>query len=154
MALVNTTIFSSDDDDTALQQYLNLIESENILMVILGDSESMFKKGEGGELDTGAVWLASRLTSASPGGFKRWVLWMKDHKVLKDKLEPILDESGHIKADTPYEEIKAFCLTKTKRKAVSRVHKNSALDPITILELYSEAELKSLEETNNQQDNS
>jgi hypothetical protein len=151
MALVNTTIFSKDDDDaTALQQYSDLIKSENILMVILGDSESLFKKGEGEELDTGVVWLAGQLTGASPNGFKRWVLWMKDHIVLKDKLEAILDASGHIKADTPYEEIKAFCLTKTTRKAVSRVHKNSVLDPITILELYLEAESESPEETNPQ----
>ncbi len=149
MALPNTTIFPLDNSAADLAEYSKLIDSDKILMVILGDSEALFKKGEGTALDTGAVWLASQLTNASPGGFKRWVLWIKDHTTLKEKLEPILDASGHIKTHTPYEEIKAFCLTKKPRKAPSRIHEIAILDPITILELYLEAESSKTEATNN-----
>ena len=103
-------------------------------MVILGNSTTI-KEG---------VNKADLRADSSPGGFTRWVMWVADHVALKDKLEAILDEANIILDSTPYEEIKAFCLTQSPRKANSRVHKNGALDNVRILQLFTEAESESL----------
>jgi hypothetical protein len=71
-------------------------------------------------------------------------MWVKNHVVLKDKLEPFLITAKVIQDDTPYEEIKCFCLTLGPREANSRIHKNGVMDFIRLEHLYVEAESQSL----------
>ncbi len=142
MALVNTTVIPLDKktlteeqyQNLVKQQYQDLIDSDKIIMVILGNSDTIIK----------AVDKADLRADSSPGGFTRWVMWVGNHMVLKDKLEVILNTSGIIQDGTPYEEIKAFCLTQSPRKANTRVHKNGTLDNVQILQLFTEAEAQSL----------
>ena len=141
MALLNTTIIPPDKDlvpdqkDVTPQKHLSdLIDGDNILMVILGKSVSCVD---------GANYAAG-VSNASNDEFIRRVLWIKDHVILKDKLKVFLKE--YIEKGIPYEEIKAFCLTRSTRKAKSIVEnknkKNMRLGFAGVLLLYNEAEQK------------
>ena len=134
MSLLKTTVIPLDNDTLAKEQYDDLIQSDKIIMVVLGNSETIIK----------GVELADELADTSPTGENRWVMWVKDHIVLKDKLELILVENNIIIPDTPYEEIKAFCLTRPDRKVLSRVHKNGQMDFVRLEFLFIEAEAASI----------
>ena len=142
MPLVNTTIIPIKDDtltedeykELILKLYNDLFTSEKIILVVLGVSEAIEK----------GVELADELADTSPTNEKRWVMWVKDPAVLKEQLEPILLAANIILDDTPYEEIKAFCLTKPDRKALSRVHKNGEMDFVRLEALFVEAEKASV----------
>ncbi len=66
-------------------------------------------------------------------------MWVGNHIVLKDELVSILHATSIILDDTPYEEIKAFCLTKKPRQANTRIHLNGALSPFRLTKIYREA---------------
>ncbi|MDO7173832.1 hypothetical protein [Mariniflexile sp. AS56] len=134
MPLLKTTEIPLNDDVLAQQMYQELTQSDKILMVILGDSESI-KKG---------VNLADELTDTSPTNENRWVMWIKNHTVLKPQLQSILIEAQIIQDGTPYEEIKTFCLTRPNRKALSRIHKNGEMDFTRLESLFVEAEKASI----------
>ena len=134
MALLYTTEIPLDDLSKAEQLYQQLHDENCILMVVLGNTEATVK----------GVQTADDLASTSPGGFKRKIMWIKNHVVLKDKLEPFLITAKVIQDDTPYEEIKCFCLTLGPRKANSRIHKNGVMDFIRLEHLYVESESQSL----------
>lgn len=130
MPLLKSTEIPLNDNELALEKYIELIESDKIIMVVLGNSISI----------QDGVELADELAETSPTGEKRWVMWVKNHEVLKEKLEPILTEANIIEDDTPYQKIKAFCLTRPDRKALSRIHKNGAMDFVGLEGLFVEAE--------------
>ena len=134
MDLKRTTLIPLDDSTLALEQYNQLISSDKIIMVVLGISDAIEE----------GVALADELTETSPTNENRWVMWVKNHTVLKTKLEPILRAANIIGDDTPYEEIKAFCLTRPGRKAQSRVHKNGEMDFVRLESLFVEAETASV----------
>ncbi len=134
MALQKTTEIPLNDKELALKEYAELIESDKIIMVVLGNSASI----------QAGVDLADELADTSPTGEKRWVMWVKNYEVLKEKLKPVLKKAKIIEDDTPYEDIKAFCLTRPERKALSRVHKNGAMDFVRLEGLFVEAERGSI----------
>ncbi len=129
MALDNTTIIDLSNAQTASQQYNDLINTQKIIMVILGDSPSV----------SAGIKLADNLARQITTNESLWVMAIGNHAMLKAELEQILDAAGIIEDDTPYSEIKAFCLTKTPRKANSRIHLNGSLDPLRLTRLYREA---------------
>lgn len=134
MALQHTTEIPLDDLPKAQALYQGLKNQKCILMIVLGDSKAT----------QDGVQIADNLAPTSPGGFTRKVMWVKNHTVLKEELEPYLHAAEIIKDDTPYEEIKCFCLTLSPRKAQSRIHKNGVMDYIRVEQLYIEAESQSL----------
>lgn len=136
MALLNTTIINIQDEAVAKQQYDNLNTQKCILMVVLGDSENI---AEG-------VSLADELADTSPGGFTRKVMWVKDFVTLRSELEPYLTAASIIEDDTPYEEIKVFCLSLKPRRANSRIHKNGQMTFVKLEKLYVEAESQSIDQ--------
>ena len=129
MALQNTTTIDLTNPTAALNQYNDLMATDKIVMVILGDSPSV----------TAGIQLADNLARQITTNETLWVMAVGNHTVLKAQLEQILHEANIIQDDTPYEEIKAFCLTKAPRKANSRIHLNGSLDPIRLTQLYREA---------------
>ena len=129
MPLHRTTIIPLDNNADAARKYQELIDSDKIIMVVLGTTEA---------IDRG-VSLADKLARQIATNEELWVLWIKDHIVLKNKLVVILKSAGIIQNDTPYEEIKAFCLSKNPRKATSRIHKNGAMTPFRLTLLFREA---------------
>ncbi len=133
MSLVNTIIIPLDDPVTAAQEYSAALHSQKVLLIILGDSDSI----------QSGIELADELADTSPLGIPRGVLWVANHITLKDEIAPILEAAGIIQHDTPYEEIKAFCLTTPDREANSRVHKNGVLDFVRLEHLFVEAEANS-----------
>lgn len=134
MNLKKTTVIPLDDNTLALEQYDKLITSDKIIMVVLGTSDALEE----------GVALADILAGTSPTNENRWVMWVKNHTVLKAELELILIAANIIQDDTPYEEIKAFCLTRPGRKALSRVHKNGEMDFVRVESLFVEAETASV----------
>lgn len=129
MALENTTTIDTNDAAKALQAYQDLMATTKIVMVILGDSPSV----EAG------IKLADKLARQITTNETLWVMAVGNHTTLKAQLEPILNAASIIQDDTPYEEIKAFCLTKAPRKANSRIHLNGSMDPLRLTQLYREA---------------
>lgn len=129
MALQNTTTIDLTNPTTALNQYNDLMATDKIVMVILGDSPSV----------AAGIQLADNLARQITTNETLWVMAVGNHTVLKTQLEQILNEANIIQDDTPYEEIKAFCLSKAPRKADSRIHLNGSLDPIRLTQLYREA---------------
>ncbi len=134
MPLLKTTVISSDDNALALEQYNALIQSDKIIMVVLGNSETIIE----------GVELADELADTSPTDENRWLMWVKNHIMLKDKLEPILKESEIVRQGMSYEEVKVFCLTRPERKVLSRVHKNGQMDFARLEFLFIEAEEASI----------
>lgn len=134
MPLLNTTEIPLNDKATALNLYKTLFKSKMILMLVLGNSTSV---------QTG-VELADELADTSPTGEKRHVVWIKNHEVLKGELESILKKANIIVDETPYQEIKAFCLSHPKREALSRIHKNGSMDFVRLESLFVEAEKASI----------
>jgi hypothetical protein len=129
MPLQNTTAIPLSDANSAEQQFQQLIQSEKILMVILGDSDA---------IQEGLI-LADKLARQITTNETLWVLYIGDHIALNNKLKPILETAGIIQDGTPYEDIKAFCLTKNPRKANTRIHLNGSLSPFRLTKLYREA---------------
>lgn len=134
MPLLKTTIIPLDDSARALEQYDELLQSDKIIMVVLGNTETI---AEG-------VALADELADTSPTNENRWVMWVQNHVILRDELEHILEENNVITPDTPYEEVKAFCLTRSERNVLSRIHKNGEMDFVRLELLYVEAEEASI----------
>lgn len=130
MAFLKTTEITMDNNDIALDEYTALIDSDKIIMVILGNSDSI-KEG---------VDLADELAETSPTDENRWVMWIKNHVVLKQQLETILTQANILEDDTPYEEIKTFCMTHPEHNVLSRVHKNGEMDFSRLEDLFVEAE--------------
>ena len=129
MALQRTTVIPLNDPAGAKTQYDDLLASAKIVMVILGDSPSV----------TPGVELADKRARQITTNEELWVMYVGDHSTLKADLEPFLQDAGAIQDDTPYEEIKAFCLSRAPRKAQSRVHKNGSLTVLRIDLLFREA---------------
>ena len=129
MPLSQTTIIPLDNNADAEQQYIKLINSNKIIMVVLGSTDAIQR----------GVTLADKLARQITTNEELWVLWIGNHSVLKNKLEVILKSAGIIQNETPYEEIKAFCLSKNPRKATSRIHKNGAMSPFKLTLLFREA---------------
>ena len=129
MALLNTTEIPLDDNVRALDKYTELIESDKIIMIILGDSDTIQK----------GLILADKLARQISTNQNLWVMWVGNHIVLKNKLISILQAASTILDNTTYKEIKAFCLTKKPRQANTRIHLNGALSPFRLTKLYREA---------------
>ncbi len=129
MPLNQTTIISLDNNIDAEQQYIKLANSNKIIMVVLGDTDAIQQ----------GVILADKLARQITTNEELWVLWIGNHSVLKNKFEVILKSAGIIQNKTPYEEIKAFCLSKNPRKAASRIHKNGTMSPFRLTLLFREA---------------
>ena len=73
-------IINLQDQAEAEQQYQALHDENAILMVVLGNSDAI----------AAGVQTADNLAPTSPGGFTRKVMWVQNHTMLKDKLEPFL----------------------------------------------------------------
>lgn len=129
MSLQNTTEIPLNDDALALRMYQQLIDSDKIIMVILGDSSSIQK----------GLILADKLTRQITTNETLVVMWIGNHTTLKNELEPILKTADIIQVDTPYKEIKAFCFTKYPRKVNTRIHLNGSLSPFRLTKLFREA---------------
>lgn len=138
MALQRTTTINLTDSSAAKTQYDDLMASSKIVMVILGDSPSV----------NDGVILADKRARQLTTNEKLWVMYVGNHTTLKAELAPFLHDASIIRGDTPYEEIKAFCLSRAPRKAESRVHINGALKTFKIDLLFREAISNSPLDTN------
>ncbi len=131
MALENTTTINLIDPIKALAQYKDLLitNTDKIVMVILGDSPGV----------PAGVILADKLARQITTNENLWVMEVGNHTMLKTELEQILNTAGIIQDETPYDEIKAFCLTKGARLANSRIHLQGSLSPARLTHLFREA---------------
>lgn len=86
------------------------------IMIILGNTDTIFKS-------MNKANARARDKYGNPG-FERWVIWIKDHDLLKEHVQPLLLNSADPKASRPFEIIKCFCLSpKTHQAAGVILHK-------------------------------
>lgn len=135
--LRRTTIIDLNDTAKAESQFNQLDGSNKIVMVILGDSPSI----------NPGVELADRKAWQMETNETLWVMYVGNHTTLKAQLEPFLTAANALDADTPYEEIKAFCLSRAPRKAQTRVHMQGRLTAFKVENMFDEAILNSPEDS-------
>ena len=79
-------------------------------------------------------------------GTERWVLWVKDHSIIKSTVELILAESKAKRSERKFETMKCFCLSPVSHKIEGIILKNAVLDYESLERSFSLAE--KLDDTN------
>lgn len=131
MTLKRTTIIP-DDPKKAKAIYDDQISKANrTIMVIIGDTETVKK----------AIPVADREAQKKPfDNAERWVLWAKDHLIVKDTLELILADSKAERSDRDFDQFKCFCLSPVTHKVDGIILKKGRLSSPRIRLSFSKAE--------------
>lgn len=118
MALTRTTTLPVEDP-IAAEQLLNadLAKANTTIMFIIGDSDAVNE-----DISRADFWANEVLID-----FERWVVWVKDRDLLKDKISELLQNSDDPDPDKDYNDVKCFCLSPVNRKATGVIHKNVEL---------------------------
>ena len=75
----------------------------------------------------------------------RWVLWVKDHDIVRSTLALILAESKAERSNREFDEIKCFCLSPKRHDVEGIILKNGTLDYVSLRLSFLKAERHDLE---------
>ena len=139
MNLKRTTLIPVDDSALAKTIFNAFIEKEMmILMIIIGDTKSV----------RDAVPKADNLADLSYFKMERWVLWIRDGKVLETTLKKHLKVSTEENADADFEDIKCFCFSPIADEVAGIILKNGKLTYASLQQSFFRAQSHDISITN------
>jgi hypothetical protein len=131
MSLTRTTIIPANPVEAKKIHDFQVQQKNRTIMVIIGNTNTVEKAVD--EAD----FLANEVNLKD---FDRWVLWAKDHKIVKDTLELILAESGAERSNENFDNIKCFCLSPIRHEVSGIILKHGTLGPAKLDRSFISAE--------------
>ncbi|QCX00971.1 hypothetical protein FGM00_12930 [Aggregatimonas sangjinii] len=139
MNLKRTTLIPVDDPGLAKSIFNAFIEKEMmILMIIIGDTKSVRE----------AIPMADNLATLSYFNMERWVLWIRDGKVLETTLKEHLKASTEDHANADFGDIKCFCFSPIADEVAGIILKNGKLDYASLHQSFFRAQAHDIAITN------
>ena len=131
MTLKRTTIIPDNPVEAKAIYDQQVAHEKRTIMAIIGNTETVQE----------AVIEANALAHEQEfDNVDRWVLWAKDHGIVKDTLELILAESNAERSDRDFDQIKCFCISPVRREVEGIILKNGELNSISLDKSFLKAE--------------
>lgn len=131
MALKRTTEIPNDPVKAKAIYDDQITKVNRTIMVIIGNTQTV----------KDAIPAADRVAQKKPfDNADRWVLWARDHKIVKDTLELILAESKAERSDRDFDQFKCFCLSPVTHEVDGIILKNGRLSSPRFRLSFSKAE--------------
>ncbi|MCH2488525.1 MAG: hypothetical protein MK211_00120 [Flavobacteriales bacterium] len=131
MSLERTTIIPLDDPDQATELFNNAIDRlKTTVMFIIGNTETVQEA-----IPNADHWAGETLID-----LERWVVWLRDHEILKTEMQQLLENTFDPDFDEPYDTIKCFCLSPISKRAIGFILKNGSLANVRLLLSFAKVE--------------